>query len=82
MAKKQAVPKPPTSLELMARRVQAVITSPRAQLECQATISREPHESTDDWDLLLEQIAEAEEVRMTHQDDGSVHLAWIRHRDE
>ncbi|MCY1311332.1 hypothetical protein D9M69_633420 [compost metagenome] len=82
MAKKQAIPKPPTSFELMARRVKAAITSPRAQLECQANIAREPHESEEDWQLLLEQIGEAEEVSMTHRDDGSVHLAWSRHRDD
>ncbi|MFG5864447.1 DUF1654 domain-containing protein [Metapseudomonas sp. CR1201] len=82
MAKKQAIPKTPTPFELMARRVQAVITSPRAQAECQANIAREPHESPEDWQLLLEQISEAEEVRMTHRDDGSVHLAWTRHQHD
>ncbi|MCO6057339.1 DUF1654 domain-containing protein [Pseudomonas sp. MOB-449] len=82
MAKKQAVPKPLSPFEIMARRVQATITSPRAQQECQANIAREPHESPEDWQRLLEQISEAEEVSMTHRDDGSVHLAWIRHKDD
>ncbi|MGF6694788.1 hypothetical protein M2318_004877 [Metapseudomonas resinovorans] len=82
MAKKQAIPKTPTPFELMARRVKTIITSPRAQLECRANIAREPHESQEDWQMLLEQIGEAEEVRMTNRDDGSVHLAWIRHKQD
>lgn len=80
MARKAVVPRQPSSFELLARRVQQIICSPRAQVERQANITRLDDESEDDWRALLDQIGEEENVRMTLRTDGSVHLAWLGHR--
>lgn len=80
MARKAAVPSQPTPLELLARRIQHLITSPRAQLERQICIAKREDESEDDWRALLDQIGEENGVTMTRRADGSVHLAWPGHR--
>lgn len=77
MARKAVAVRPPSSFELLARRIQRQITSPRAQVERQANICRLDDESEEDWALLLEQIGEEETVTMTQRDDGTVHLAWL-----
>lgn len=76
MAKKATAPTPPTSYELLARRIQKLILAPRAQLERRAVIAREPDELEDDWNLLLEQLSEEESVTLAPREDGSVYLTW------
>lgn len=76
MAKKATALTPPTSYELLARRIQKLILAPRAQLERRAVIAREPDEQEDDWSLMLEQLSEEESVALAPQDDGSVCLTW------
>ena len=76
MAKKSAVPQSPTPLERLYRRIQAVITSPRARLERRANIAREPHEPEEAWQTLIEQLEDTEGVRMIRRDDGSIHVTW------
>ncbi|MCY1304295.1 hypothetical protein D9M70_540420 [compost metagenome] len=61
---------------VLTRRIQAVVHSRLAQAEHQAVIRPEPHESQEDWDRLLEEISDAEMVRVTPRSDGSFHLAW------
>lgn len=61
----------------LARRIHAVVTCPRAKVEHQANIAPLPDESREDWDRLLEEIEQAEHVRITRRPDGSVHLAWF-----
>lgn len=78
MAKKATAPTPPSSYELLARRIQKLILAPRAQLERQVVIARAPDELEADWDLLLEQLSEEEIVTLAPQEDGSVHLAWVK----
>ncbi|MBD9415902.1 DUF1654 domain-containing protein [Pseudomonas sp. PDM16] len=80
MARKAVAVLPPSSFELLARRIQRQIMSPRAQLERQDNIHRMEDELEEDWALLLEQIGEEETVTMTHREDGSVHLAWLAPR--
>lgn len=76
MAQKATLPTPPSSYELLARRIQKLILAPRAQLERRVVITRTPDELDTDWDLLLEQLGEEESVTMRPQVDGSVHLTW------
>lgn len=61
----------------LARRIQAIINRPRAQIEHQVNIAKEPHESEQDWEYLLEELRDAEGVTLTRRADGSVHLAWF-----
>ncbi|QLG93555.1 DUF1654 domain-containing protein [Pseudomonas yamanorum] len=77
MAKKAAVPKPPSSYELMGMRVQKIINSTGAQASKRAVIYKSPDESPDDWAQLLEDIDEADNVTVAHQDDGGVQIFWV-----
>lgn len=77
MAKKAAAPKPPSSYELMGMRVQKIINSTGAQASKRATIYKSPDESPDDWAQLLEDIDEADNVTVAHQDDGGVQIFWV-----
>lgn len=63
--------------ERLARRIQSVISTPRAQVERQAVISRQPDEMQGDWDRLMEEIRDSDGVTLTPRGDGSMHLAWI-----
>jgi len=67
---------PVSSYDQLARRIQGVISTPRAQVEHQAVIHRQDDESPQDWGRLLEEIRDAEGVTMTAREDGGVHLAW------
>ncbi|GAC1030465.1 DUF1654 domain-containing protein [Pseudomonas sp. No.21] len=61
----------------LTRRVQLLLNTPRAQIEHQAVIYREPSDSSSDWDRLLEEIRDTEGVVLTHRPDGSIHVAWF-----
>lgn len=61
----------------LTQRVQLLINSPRARYEHQAVIRRESHDSQQDWDRLIEEIRDAESVRLTPRPDGSLHLVWF-----
>ncbi|MWK59783.1 DUF1654 domain-containing protein [Pseudomonas otitidis] len=65
------------SYRALARRVQALISTPRAQVEHQIVITREPGDLQPAWEQLLEEIREADGVRLTHRPDGSVHVSWF-----
>lgn len=65
-----------SSYEKLVRRVNQVISSPRAQLEKQACLAPGPSDLPEDWERLLDEIQETENVSMTRQDDGSIHLRW------
>lgn len=78
MAKKATAPTPPSSYELLARRIQKLILAPRAQLERRVVIARAPDELEADWDLLLDQLGEEESVTVAPQEDGSVRLTWAK----
>nr|WP_298165283.1 DUF1654 domain-containing protein [uncultured Pseudomonas sp.] len=61
----------------LARRIQAAIHRPLAQIEHQVNIAKEPYESDQDWEYLLEELRDAEGVTVTRRTDGTVHLAWF-----
>ncbi len=65
----------------LARRVQALVSTPRAQIEHQVVLAREPGDIQLAWDQLLEEIRETEGVTLTPRADGSIHIAWfVPHR--
>ncbi|VVO85706.1 hypothetical protein PS870_02043 [Pseudomonas fluorescens] len=76
-AKVSKPPTPPSSFDLMAMRVQKIINSTGAQASKRATIYKSPDESPDDWAQLLEDIGEADNVTVAHQDDGGVQIFWV-----
>ncbi|ASL26216.1 DUF1654 domain-containing protein [Azotobacter chroococcum] len=67
-----------SSYERLVRRVNQAITSPMAQARRQALLSPAADDRPDDWERLLDEIQESENVSMTQQRDGSVHLRWSR----
>ncbi len=66
----------PSSYEQLGVRIQKIINSPIAQRSRAALIFRLEHESLDDWETLLEEIAENDNVTLAHRDDGGVQIFW------
>lgn len=78
MAKAKPQEKPaPTSYELLAMRVQRTINATTAQTAKRAIIYKASEELTEDWDQLLVDIDEADNVTLTHHDDGGVLVSWV-----
>lgn len=77
MAKKAAAPKPPSSYEQLGARIQKIINSTGSQTSKRAVIYKTPDESPDDWAQLLEDIAEADNVTVAHQEDGGMQISWV-----
>ncbi|MGF6393354.1 DUF1654 domain-containing protein [Pseudomonas plecoglossicida] len=69
-------PKTPSSYEQLGLRIQKIINSPTAQRSRAALIFRLADESPDDWETLLEEIAENDNVTLAHRDDGGVQIFW------
>ena len=67
----------PSTYEQLGLRVQKVINSPTAQKSRSALIFRQPSESEADWEQLLEEIAENDNVTLAHRDDGGIHIFWV-----
>ncbi|MEB0008804.1 DUF1654 domain-containing protein [Pseudomonas sp. MH9.2] len=77
MAKNSAAaPSAPSSYERLGIRVQKVINSPTAQKARAALIYRLTDEVEDEWNQLLEEIAENDNVTLAYRDDGGVQIFW------
>ena len=72
-----AVPTPPDAYERLAIRVQKIINSTSAQKAKAALIFRLPDEPEDEWQRLLEEIAENDNVTLAYRDDGGVQVFWV-----
>lgn len=70
-----------TGLERLGLRVSAMINSPLAQLGRRVLIHRLDTDSDQDWEAIMELLAETEGLDMTFCDDGSVILEWERSDD-
>lgn len=71
-----------TGLERLGLRVSAMINSPLAQLGRRVLIHRLDTDSDQDWEAIMELLAETDGLDMTFCDDGSVILQWERSDDE
>ncbi|WP_217476592.1 DUF1654 domain-containing protein [Stutzerimonas stutzeri] len=60
----------------LVRRINHLITTPRAQYERQANLARHPDDRLDDWERLLDEIQQTDGVAMTKRPDGTVHVCW------
>ncbi|MET1067833.1 MAG: DUF1654 domain-containing protein [Pseudomonas prosekii] len=67
----------PDSFERMGLRVQKIINSPTAQKSKAALIFRLPDEPVDEWERLLEEIDENDNVTLAYRDDGGVQIFWV-----
>lgn len=79
---KQKSPPAPGSYEIMAARIQKIINAPAAQKAKEALFYKLDRESQPDWDRVLEEIAETDNVTMAHRDDGGVQLFWVVPKDD
>lgn len=77
MAKANSIPPASqTTYGTLGIRVQAVINSPKAQKDKSALLERFPSDRPEDWDQLLEEISENDNVTIAHRDDGNVQVFW------
>jgi len=67
----------PDAYERLGMRVQKIINSPTAQKAKTALIFRLPDEPVDEWERLLEEIDENDNVTLAHRDDGGVQIFWV-----
>lgn len=77
MSKAKAIPpSAPTTFDLLGFRIQAAINSPRAQKAQAALLERMPSDRQADWDRLLDEISENDNVTVSLREDGYVQIAW------
>lgn len=65
-----------TGLEKLGLRVSALINSPLAQFGRKVVIHQLDADCDQDWDAIMEVLAETDGLGMTFCDDGSVILQW------
>lgn len=75
-------PRPPTSYELLAIRLQKTINNPMSQKRKYAMLERLPDDSADDWAQILEELDDADNVTVAHRDDGGVQVFWTVVKDD
>lgn len=66
----------PNTYEKLGLRVQKIINSPTAQKSKAALIFRLPEESVSEWEQMLEEISENDNVTLAYRDDGGVQIFW------
>ncbi|WP_457296833.1 DUF1654 domain-containing protein [Pseudomonas chlororaphis] len=71
-----------TGLERLGLRVSAMIGSPVAQIQRWVTIHRLDTDGDQEWEAVLELLAETDGIDMTFNDDGTVTLKWDRPTDD
>ncbi|KPG98373.1 hypothetical protein AEQ67_13560 [Pseudomonas sp. RIT-PI-q] len=76
MTKAKQAPKPLTPYELLGVRIHKIINNPRSQAAKSALLERSANDSPEDWDQMLAEIAENDNVTFAHRDDGHVHIFW------
>ena len=76
MSKPAASAPAPGAYERLGMRIQKIINSPTAQKSRSALIFRLADEMEDDWNQMLEEIAENDNVTLAYRDDGGVQIFW------
>jgi hypothetical protein len=71
-----ATPKALSSYELLGGRVQKIINSTNAQKSRTALLMRLADELEDEWNQMLGEIAENDNVTLAYRDDGGVQIFW------
>jgi hypothetical protein len=82
MAKKAAPPRPPSSYEVLGTRLQRAINSPAAQKSKSALLVRLPEDRADDWDQIMEELGDTDNVTLAYRDDGHVQVFWTVPKDD
>ena len=77
MATSSAATSPISSYEQLGVRIQKIINSPSAQKARSALMFRLPSETAADWEQMLAEIAENDNVTLAWRDDGGVQIFWV-----
>ncbi|MEE3636499.1 DUF1654 domain-containing protein [Pseudomonas sp. AL 58] len=75
-ASKPQTPTLPSSYEMLGMRIQKIINSTGAQTSKSALLERRPDDLPEDWDRLIDEISENDNVTLAHRDDGNVQIFW------
>ncbi len=70
-----------TKRQVLRDRVQRTIASPKAQKEKSALLERMPGDDYADWEELLAELTEHDNLTIAHRDDGSVQIFWTVTKD-
>lgn len=73
--------KPRNSYELVGRRLQGLIASPRVQRIQLVEVSRRDDESPEAWRQVLQDIGDTAGIRIEHLEDGAVRIGWREYCD-
>lgn len=83
MAKAKPQERPaPSSYDLLAMRIQRTINATTAQTAKRVVIYKASEELAEDWDQLLMDIDEAENVTLAQREDGGVLVSWVVPKDD
>ncbi|OAE15512.1 hypothetical protein A2T76_17755 [Pseudomonas brenneri] len=73
--------KPRNSYELVGRRLQRLIASPRVQRIQLIEVARRDDESPEAWHQVIRDIGDTAGIRIEHLDDGAVRIGWREYCD-
>lgn len=82
MAKKPTPQQPPDSYALLGMRLQRAINSPAAQRAKAALLQRSPDDLAEDWDRIMEELGDTDNVTLAYRDDGHVQVFWTVPTDD
>jgi hypothetical protein len=83
MAKqKPLTPTEPSSYDLLGLRIQRAINTPAAQQSKSVLLERSANDDGADWDRILSEIAENDNVTIAHRDDGLIQLFWTLPKED
>lgn len=82
MSKNTASASAPGAYERLGIRIQKIINSTTAQKSRAALIFRLPDETEEDWNQLLEEIAENDNVTLAYRDDGGIQIFWTLPKED
>lgn len=75
------IPNSRNSYELVGRRLQGLIASPRVQRIQLVEVSRRDDESPEAWRQVIQDIGDTAGIRIEHLDDGAVRIGWREYCD-
>ena len=81
MAKK-SVPPPIDRYALLGMRLQRAINSPAAQRTKSALLERCADDLDGDWNQILEELGDTDNVTVAHRDEGHIQIFWTVPKDD
>ncbi|HEY0290456.1 MAG TPA: DUF1654 domain-containing protein [Pseudomonas sp.] len=82
MSKKSASTPALDPYQCLGIRIQKIINSTTAQKSRSALIFRLPDEAESDWDQLLGEISENDNVTLAYRDDGGIQIFWTLPKED